>query len=215
MSLARLQSRASDGLDALPVSVEIHLLGGLPSFTIVGLPEAAVRESREGVRGALINSSFDFPVRRITANLAPADIPKQGGRFDLPIALGILAASGKLCWPSSLLAFCRICCPVKHLPRRPFIRSHTLVSIAGTGGADLACLTKKELGFPARLDSASESFLEAAVRQLGLSLRGHYRILKVTRTIADLKEAETLREEHFTEALQYRATNQLNPGCLN
>ena len=72
MSLARLQSRAPDGLDAPPVSVEIHLSGGLPSFTIVGLPEAAVRESRERVRSALINSGFDFPARRITANLAPA-----------------------------------------------------------------------------------------------------------------------------------------------
>ena len=96
MSLARLQSRAPNGLDAPPVLVEIHLSGGLPSFTIVGLPEAAVRESRERVRSALINSGFDFPARRITANLAPADIPKQGGRFDLPIALGILAASGQI-----------------------------------------------------------------------------------------------------------------------
>ena len=96
MSLARLQSRAPNGLDAPPVSVEIHLSGGLPSFAIVGLPEAAVRESRERVRSALINSGFDFPARRITANLAPADIPKQGGRFDLPIALGILAASGQI-----------------------------------------------------------------------------------------------------------------------
>ncbi|MBT5887959.1 MAG: YifB family Mg chelatase-like AAA ATPase [Acidiferrobacteraceae bacterium] len=96
MSLARLQSRAGNGLDAPPVSVEVHLAGGLPSFTIVGLPEAAVRESRERVRSALINSGFDFPARRITVNLAPADLPKQGGRFDLPIALGVLAASQQL-----------------------------------------------------------------------------------------------------------------------
>ncbi|MCP4827366.1 MAG: YifB family Mg chelatase-like AAA ATPase [Proteobacteria bacterium] len=96
MSLARLQSRAGNGLEAPPVSVEVHLSGGLPAFTIVGLPEAAVRESRERVRSALINSGFDFPARRITVNLAPADLPKQGGRFDLPIALGILVASGQL-----------------------------------------------------------------------------------------------------------------------
>ncbi len=89
-------SRAGNGLDAPPVSVEVHLAGGLPSFTIVGLPEAAVRESRERVRSALINSGFDFPARRITVNLAPADLPKQGGRFDLPIALGVLAASQQL-----------------------------------------------------------------------------------------------------------------------
>ena len=103
MSLARLQSRAGNGLDAPPVSVEVHLAGGLPSFTIVGLPEAAVRESRDRVRSALINSGFDFPARRITVNLAPADLPKQGGRFDLPIALGVLAASQQLPG-SSLLA---------------------------------------------------------------------------------------------------------------
>ena len=96
MSLARLQSRAPNGLDAPSVTVEVHLSGGLPSFTIVGLPEAAVRESRERVRSAVINSGFDFPPRRITVNLAPADLPKQGGRFDLAIALGILAASGQL-----------------------------------------------------------------------------------------------------------------------
>ena len=79
MSLARLQSRAPNGLDAPSVTVEVHLSGGLPSFTIVGLPEAAVRESRERVRSAVINSGFDFPPRRITVNLAPADLPKQGG----------------------------------------------------------------------------------------------------------------------------------------
>ena len=96
MSLARLQSRAPNGLDAPSVTVEVHLSGGLPSFTMVGLPEAAVRESRERVRSAVINSGFDFPPRRITVNLAPADLPKQGGRFDLAIALGILTASGQL-----------------------------------------------------------------------------------------------------------------------
>ena len=96
MSLARLQSRAGYGLETPRVSVEVHLSGGLPSFSIVGLPEVAVRESRERVRSALLNSGFDFPARRITVNLAPADLPKQGGRFDLPIALGILSASGQL-----------------------------------------------------------------------------------------------------------------------
>lgn len=94
--LARVFSRALTGIDAPQVTVEAHLSMGLPAFTIVGLPEAAVRESRDRVRSALINSRFDFPARRITVNLAPADLPKEGGRFDLPIALGILAASGQL-----------------------------------------------------------------------------------------------------------------------
>ena len=96
MSLAIVRSRVGNGLAAPEVGVEVHLSNGLPSFSIVGLPEAAVRESRERVRSALLNSGFDFPTRRITVNLAPADLPKEGGRFDLPIALGILAASDQL-----------------------------------------------------------------------------------------------------------------------
>ena len=94
--LAKIFSRAQTGIDAPEVSVEAHLSHGLPAFAIVGLPEAAVRESRDRVRSALINSRFDFPARRITVNLAPADLPKEGGRFDLPIALGILAASSQI-----------------------------------------------------------------------------------------------------------------------
>ena len=89
-------SRAPLGLAAPLVCVEVHLSAGLPSFVIVGLPEAVVRESKERVRAALMTSGFDFPIARITVNLSPADLPKQGGRFDLPIAIGILAASGQL-----------------------------------------------------------------------------------------------------------------------
>jgi magnesium chelatase family protein len=96
MSLAIVYSRAQEGIRAPLVTVEVHLANGLPALSIVGLPELAVRESKDRVRGALINSKFDFPDRRITINLAPADLPKEGGRFDLPIALGILAASGQL-----------------------------------------------------------------------------------------------------------------------
>ncbi|HEB97574.1 MAG TPA: ATP-dependent protease [Sedimenticola thiotaurini] len=107
MSLALLYSRARSGIDAPLVTVEVHLANGLPSLSIVGLPEMAVRESKDRVRGALVNSRFEFPRRRITINLAPADLPKEGGRFDLPIALGILAASGQI--------------PDHHLPRCEFI----------------------------------------------------------------------------------------------
>ncbi|NOX75883.1 MAG: YifB family Mg chelatase-like AAA ATPase [Gammaproteobacteria bacterium] len=96
MSLATVYSRAQSGIDAPQVDVEVHLSNGLPSLSIVGLPEAAVKESKDRVRGALLNSRFEFPSRRITINLAPADLPKEGGRFDLPIALGILAASGQI-----------------------------------------------------------------------------------------------------------------------
>lgn len=96
MSLAVLYSRALSGMDAPEVIVEVHLANGLPSFTIVGLPEAEVKESKDRVRAALQTAQFEFPARRITVNLAPADLPKESGRYDLPIALGILAASGQI-----------------------------------------------------------------------------------------------------------------------
>ncbi len=96
MSIATVYSRAQTGMDAPLVSVEVHLSNGLPNFSIVGLPETAVRESKDRVRAAIINSNFEFPARRITVNLAPAELPKQGGRFDLPIALGLLIASKQL-----------------------------------------------------------------------------------------------------------------------
>ncbi|HEY1092251.1 MAG TPA: YifB family Mg chelatase-like AAA ATPase [Burkholderiaceae bacterium] len=97
MSLAIVHSRALDGLAAAPVSVEVHLANGLPSFTLVGLADTEVKEARERVRAALQNSGLEFPTnKRITVNLAPADLPKEGGRFDLPIALGLLAAAGQI-----------------------------------------------------------------------------------------------------------------------
>jgi len=89
-------SRAPAGLAAPLVRVEVHLGSGIPVFAMVGLPEAVVRESRERVRSALLTSGYEFPPGRITVNLSPADLPKEGGRFDLPIAVGILAASGQL-----------------------------------------------------------------------------------------------------------------------
>ncbi|MEY4754982.1 MAG: hypothetical protein RJA44_2657, partial [Pseudomonadota bacterium] len=97
MSLAVVHSRALLGLQAPEVTVEVHLANGLPSFTLVGLADTEVKEARERVRAALLQSGLQFPHnKRITVNLAPADLPKEGGRFDLPIALGILAASGQI-----------------------------------------------------------------------------------------------------------------------
>lgn len=107
MSISRLYCRAGIGIHAPAVLVETHLSPGLPAIQIVGLPETAVKESRDRVRSALVNSGFEFPQRRITINLAPADLPKSGGRFDLPIAIGILDASkqlGKL--DASAFEFC-------------------------------------------------------------------------------------------------------------
>lgn len=96
MNLAIIHTRAQFGVDSPQVTVETHLSNGLPGFTIVGLPETAVKESKDRVRSALINSHFEFPQQRITVNLAPADLPKEGARYDLAIALGILAASKQI-----------------------------------------------------------------------------------------------------------------------
>jgi len=102
LKIAVSYSRATVGINAPLVTVEAHLSNGLPGFSIVGLPETAVKESKDRVRSAILNAGFEFPRRRITVNLAPADLPKEGGRFDLPIALSILAASKQI--PSETLA---------------------------------------------------------------------------------------------------------------
>ena len=104
MSLAVIYSRALSGMQAPLVEVEAHLANGLPAFNIVGLPDTEVKESRDRVRAAILQSGFDFPAKKITVNLAPADLPKESGRFDLPIALGVLAASGQIA-PDKLAAY--------------------------------------------------------------------------------------------------------------
>ncbi|QCR37585.1 YifB family Mg chelatase-like AAA ATPase [Nissabacter sp. SGAir0207] len=96
MTLAIVATRATLGIQAPAVTIEVHISNGLPALTLVGLPETTVKEARDRVRSALINSGFEFPARRITVNLAPADLPKEGGRYDLPIALAILIASEQL-----------------------------------------------------------------------------------------------------------------------
>jgi magnesium chelatase family protein len=129
MDLATVFSRAKSGITAPTVRVEVHISNGLPALNIVGLPETAVKESKDRVRSALLNTHFEFPSRRITINLAPADLPKEGGRFDLPIALGILAASGQI--------------PLPALAGREFIGelglNGELRSVPGTLPAAIAC----------------------------------------------------------------------------
>jgi magnesium chelatase family protein len=100
MAVAVVHSRGLSGFDAPQVTVEVHLAGGLPGVHLVGLPETEVREARDRVRAALQNAQFEFPARKVTVNLAPADLPKESGRFDLPIALGILAATGQIPAPA-------------------------------------------------------------------------------------------------------------------
>lgn len=96
MSYATVRSCTLSGISALPVTVEIHISGGLPGMSIVGLPQSAVRESKDRVKAAIVHADLKYPMVKIVVNLAPADLPKQGGRFDLPIALGVLVATGQL-----------------------------------------------------------------------------------------------------------------------
>lgn len=135
MSLAIVRTRAIYALDAPSVTVEVHLSNGLPAFNLVGLPETAVRESRDRVRSAIINSRFDFPAKRITVNLAPADLPKDGGRFDLAIALGILAASKQI--------------PAKALDAYEFLGELALTGelrpVRGVISAALCCIQEQRL----------------------------------------------------------------------
>ncbi len=166
MSLATLYSRAQAGVNAPLVTVEVHLANGLPALSIVGLPETAVKESKERVRGALLNSQFEFPARRITINLAPADLPKDGGRYDLAIALGILAASGQL--------------PIRQLDDYEFIGelalSGELRPVRGVLPVSMeACASGRALVVP--LDNSNEAALVEGATVLGarhlLDVSGH------------------------------------------
>lgn len=133
MSLAVIYTRATMGVQAPSVTVEVHISNGLPGLTMVGLPETTVKEARDRVRSALINNGFTFPARRITVNLAPADLPKEGGRYDLPIALAILAASEQL--------------PADQLARYEFLGELALSgALRGVSGAIPAALAAMDAG---------------------------------------------------------------------
>lgn len=157
MALASLWCRGLDGLQAPRVQVEVHLAAGLPSFTLVGLPDTEVKEARDRVRAAIVNSGFEFPQRRITANLAPADLPKESGRFDLPIALGILAASGQI--------------PAQRLQDHEFAGelslSGALQPVRGAFAMVLAAADSNTNTFILPLASAGEAALAGTGRVLG------------------------------------------------
>ena len=164
MTLAVVHSRAQIGMEAPPVTVEVHLANGLPNLSIVGLPEAAVKESKDRVRAALQNVRFEFPARRITINLAPADLPKEGGRFDLPIAIGILAASGQI--------------PQRDLDRYEFIGELALTGkLRPVLGALTVALEARQSNRVLILPAANA--LEAALA-VGGDVRGAKHLLEVT-----------------------------------
>ena len=173
--LARLRSAAILGIDAYLVEVEVDLTSGLPSFATVGLPQGAVREGRERVTAALVNSAFEFPLRRITVNLAPADVRKEGSAFDLPVALGILAASGQLA--------------VERLAGHVFLGELGLQGdLRPVRGALPMALAARDAGIGALLLPAA-NVAEAAVVE-GLGVIGATTLLEVVRHLAGVATIE-------------------------
>jgi len=207
-SLAIVHSRAQVGVEAPPVAVEVHLANGLPGLSIVGLPEAAVKESKDRVRGAVLTSRLQFPARRITINLAPADLPKEGGRFDLPIALGILAASGQL--------------PKAALERLEFLGelglNGALRPVRGVLPAAIAArasqrglVTPTANGEEAALVEGAEILCADHLLQVCAHLQGQGRLLPATRSTA-LEEddgapdlSEVFGQHHAKRALEVAA----------
>ena len=179
MALAVITSRALDGLDAPQVQVEVHLANGLPSFTLVGLADIEVRESRERVRAALANSGFAFPSnKRITVSLAPADLPKESGRFDLPIALGILAADGQL--------------DAGRLAAHEFAGELSLAGeLRPVRGALALALSMRRQQVQRTLVLPSASAREAALAD-GLDVREANHLLDVVRAMGDSPDATAL-----------------------
>ena len=213
MSIALAYTRCQDGMDALAICVETHLSNGLPSFTIVGLPETAVRESRERVRSALINSGFEFPQRRITVNLAPGDIPKEGTRFDLAIAIGILAASHQI--------------PLPPLAHSEFVGELALDGgVRAVGTTLAAALAARDAGhelFVAGADADEAALIDGAeiraassLREVCLHLQGQARLSshsvpKHGRDISHLPDlADVLGQGRARRALEIAASGGHN-----
>ena len=183
MSLAVIRSRALDALSAPEVTVEVHLANGLPSFTLVGLVDTEVREARERVRAALQNSGLAFPHnRRITVNLAPADLPKESGRFDLPIALGILAASGQI--------------DAARLDAFEFAGELSLAGdlrpVRGALALALAIRARSGADAPRRALVLPWASAQEAARVDGLDIHGAAHLLDVVRALAPGEAAEPL-----------------------
>lgn len=188
MSLAVVTTRANIGIEAPVVRVEAHLSNGLPGFTIVGLPETAVKESKERVRSALLNSQLDFPDKRITINLAPADLPKSGGRYDLAIAIGILAASGQV--------------PVDSLPGVEFLGELALSGeLRAISAALPGILAAQNAGHTVIIPQDNEK--EAGLVSKGKMLvSGHLLdVISHLKQVTGLKKAKaiTLRDVHYSD----------------
>lgn len=213
MSLAIVHTRASIGIQAPEVIVEVHISNGLPAFTLVGLPETTVKEAKDRVRSALINSGFNFPVKRITVSLAPADLPKEGGRFDLPIAIGILAASEQI--------------PTNTLPQHEFLGelalSGALRAIHGAVPAVLAAnkqqriqILSQENEMEAGLIPDAKCFIAEHLLDICHYLLGEQTLScpsppqEMEQSINDIDLSDIIGQEHAKRALEIAAAGGHN-----
>ena len=211
MSLAVVHSRAQSGVSAPSVTVEVHLSGGLPGTSIVGLPETAVKEARDRVRVAIQNAQLEYPSRRVTVSLAPADLPKDGGRFDLPIALGILAANGHL--PKDNLGQVRIHRRARVVRRIAF--GDGRAARRNQGGARgpndrRAARKQRRGGIDRRIESARRRFIAGRVRvfarRRGIACCAKHRPFRTrTSTHADLDLCDVRGQPHARRALEIAA----------
>ena len=208
MAMATVLSRAQCGMDAIEVRVEVDLGGGLPTFTIVGLPETVVKESRDRVRAAIVNSQFEMPAGRITVSLAPADLPKEGGRFDLPIALGILIAAGQLSGDS--LADCELYGELSLSGELRPIKGILVAAIAATAAQRKLIVPVANLDEAALISgcevAAAKHLLDVAAHAAGNRLLEFVRgqaPSRTARTNSDLRDV--LGQQHAKRALEIAA----------
>ena len=201
MAFALVHSRALEGLSAPPVTVEVHLANGLPSFTLVGLADTEVKEARERVRAALQNSALEFPHnKRITVNLAPADLPKESGRFDLPIALGILAASGQI--------------DARRLADAEYAGELSLAGdLRPVRGAIAMALALKRAGSTRALVLPASSAQEAALVP-GLKVHGAGHLIDVVRSLLPM-EAELVADLPLAQPALAAAGKRSEPAAVD
>lgn len=197
----RVSTVSFEGIEVRPVDVQVQVAPGMPAFTIVGLPDKAVSEARERVRSALIASGLALPARRITINLAPADLPKEGSHYDLPIALGLMAAIGAI--PHDALAGFTVLGELG--------LDGSISPVAGVLPAAIGANARGEgLMCPAQCGpeaawASPDIEIVAASSLIQLTARGYHRVLRVARTLADLDGADKVGRVHLAEALSYRA----------
>ena len=203
MSLAIIFTRCFRALEAPAVIVEVHLSNGLPGWHMVGLPEAAVKESKDRVRSAIINSGFDFPAKKVTVNLAPADLPKEGGRFDLPIALGILVASGQV--SSALLAQYEFIGELALSGRLRFVQCSLSSSIA-CHKAQRALILPEQCALEVMLYKKTIVYPALTLQAVTAHLNGVTVLKKLTKSVSNLLQQNKNKQNVVVQDLQSQSS---------